>query len=144
MKNKVTQRISNVFMELIILVLFLEVASLIIFRVYATTIVMSSEKTVKNNAIICSNSIMELYKSGKSAKECLEEVLPEDVKIEKVDESYVASMATNLKEKSNKVHLIVSNREQKQDSGKIDIITLKYLYYDDEVYYIEGTRYNEK
>ena len=71
MKERTTSKISNVFIEMIILVLFFSIAVVIIFRLHAITITNNNENIIKNNAIINSNSMISLYKNGSSVKSCI-------------------------------------------------------------------------
>ncbi|MBE5935439.1 MAG: hypothetical protein E7262_06565 [Lachnospiraceae bacterium] len=145
MRERTTSKISNVFIEMIILVLFFSIAAVIIFRVHAITITTNNENTIKNNAIINSNSIISLYKNGSSAKEAIKKVLPAKTKVEHYDNKYVVSLNRDFtKNKENFVTIVCTENKEKTEAGIVKSIELKYLYFDTQVYKVEGKRYEEK
>ena len=145
MREKVTSKISNVFVEMIILVLIFSVAAVIIFRMHAITITMNNENTIKNNAIINSSSIIALYKEGNSVKECIKKTMFSDVKIERYDNKYVVSVNKDFtKNKESFLNVICTENIINNDSGILKSIELTYMYYDTVVYKVEGKRYEAK
>ena len=145
MRERMTSKISNVFVEMVILVLFFSVAAVIIFRLHAITININNENTIKNNAIINSNAIIALYKNGSSIQECIKKTMFKDVNIEQYDNKYVISVNKDFsKNKENILSVICTEKNIKKESGVLKSIELRYLYYDTEVYKVEGKRYEEK
>ena len=145
MKERTTSKISNVFIEMIILVLFFSIAVVIIFRLHAITITNNNENIIKNNAIINSNSMISLYKNGSSVKSCIKKTLGEDIKIEHFDNKYVMNVNADFSDnKENFVTIMCSENKQKSKAGVIKSLELKYLYFDTEVYKVEGKKYEEK
>ena len=145
MKDSITSKISNVFIEIIILIVFFSVAAVIIFKVHAVTITNNCENLVMNNALINSNSIISMYKSGLDIEECVNRVFEKNNVVEKVGEKYVVNMDMGfiVNNKGN-VHLIISNNIKYTKCGRLESINLDYLYNDKTIYNIEGKRYEEE
>lgn len=144
-KDNRISKISNVFIEIIILIVFFAVAAVIIFKIHAVTIINNCENMVKDNAIINSNSIISLYKSGLDVEESIEKVFNK-TNIATVDVGkLVINMDTDfIINKDGNVHLLVSNKEVLSNRGKLSSIVLEYLYNDTIIYSIEGKRYEEE
>ena len=145
MRNNRISKISNVFIEIIIIMVFFAVAAVIIFKIHAVTIINNCENMVKDNAIINSNSIISLYKSGLDVEESIEKVFNENNIATVNMEKLVIDMDTDFNiNKNGNVHLLVSNKEVPSNKGKLSSIILEYLYNDTIIYSIEGKRYEEE
>ena len=145
MKERTTSKISNVFIEMIILVLFFAVAVVIVFRLHAITITNNNENLIKNNAIINSNSIISLYKNGESVAQCIKKTVDKDIKVEHFDNKYVMCVNADFSEnKENFVTIVCTETKEKSKAGTTKNLEIKYMYFDTEVYKVEGKKYEEK
>ena len=93
---------SNFFAEIIIVILFFAIASTIIVRIFATSVSNNDINGVRSKVIINSSSIIDVYKSGYSLAESLEEVI-----------------GGNYNKKSNKYKIILDNKMVQSSNGNI-------------------------
>ena len=134
---------SNFFAEIIIVILFFAIASTIIVRIFATSVSNNDINGVRSKVIINSSSIIDVYKSGYSLAESLEEVI-----------------GGNYNKKSNRYKIILDNKMVQSSNGNIILnvkedvksiddwecrsILLSYSYNSREIYVIEGRKNEEK
>lgn len=134
---------SNFFAEIIIVILFFAIASTIIVRIFATSVSNNDINGVRSKVIINSSSIIDVYKSGYSLAESLEEVIGGNYN--KKSNKYKIILDNKMVQSSNgNIILNVKEDVKSNDDGECKSIKLSYSYNSREIYVIEGSKYEEK
>lgn len=134
---------SNFFAEIIIVILFFAIASTIIVRIFATSVSNNDINGVRSKVIINSSSIIDVYKSGYSLAESLEEVIGGNYN--KKSNRYKIILDNKMVQSSNgNIILNVKEDVKSNDDGECRSIKLSYSYNSREIYVIEGRKYEEK
>lgn len=134
---------SNFFAEIIIVILFFAIASTIIVRIFATSVSNNDINGVRSKVIINSSSIIDVYKSGYSLAESLEEVIGGNYN--KKSNKYKIILDNKMVQSSNgNIILNVKEDVKSNDDGECKSIKLSYSYNSREIYVIEGRKYEEK
>ena len=134
---------SNFFAEIIIVILFFAIASTIIVRIFATSVSNNDINGVRSKVIINSSSIIDVYKSGYSLAESLEEVIGGNYN--KKSNRYKIILDNKMVQSSNgNIILNVKEDVKSNDDGECKSIKLSYSYNSREIYVIEGRKYEEK
>lgn len=134
---------SNFFAEIIIVILFFAIASTIIVRIFATSVSNNDINGVRSKVIINSSSIIDVYKSGYSLAESLEEVIGGNYN--KKSNKYKIILDNKMVQSSNgNIILNVKEDVKSNDDGECRSIKLSYSYNSREIYVIEGRKYEEK
>ena len=134
---------SNFFAEIIIVILFFAIASIIIVRIFATSVNNNDINGIRSEAIINAGSIIDVYKSGYSLSESLEKVI--GGKFNNKNNKYTIILDDDMAQSDKgKVALIVEENVKTNTSGLLQGIRLRYVYKTREIYVIEGKKYEEK
>ena len=134
---------SNFFAEIIIVILFFAIASIIIVRIFATSVNNNDINEIRSEAIINAGSIIDVYKSGYSLSESLEKVI--GGKFNNKNNKYTIILDDDMAQSDKgKVALIVEENIKTNTSGLLQGIRLRYVYKNREIYVIEGKKYEEK
>ena len=134
---------SNFFAEIIIVILFFAIASIIIVRIFATSVNNNDINEIRSEAIINAGSIIDVYKSGYSLSESLEKVI--GGKFNNKNNKYTIILDDDMAQSDKgKVALIVEENVKTNTSGLLQGIRLRYVYKNREIYVIEGKKYEEK
>lgn len=134
---------SNFFAEIIIVILFFAIASIIIVRIFATSVNNNDINRIRSEAIINAGSIIDVYKSGYSLSESLEKVI--GGKFNNKNNKYTIILDDDMAQSDKgKVALIVEENIKTNTSGLLQGIRLRYVYKNREIYVIEGKKYEEK
>ena len=96
---------SNFFAEIIIVILFFAIASIIIVRIFATSVNNNDINGIRSEVIINAGSIIDVYKSGYSLSESLEKVI-----------------GGKFNNKNNKYTIILDDDMAQSDKGKVALI----------------------
>ena len=134
---------SNFFAEIIIVILFFAIASIIIVRIFATSVNNNDINGIRSEVIINAGSIIDVYKSGYSLSESLEKVI--GGKFNNKNNKYTIILDDDMaqSDKGN-VTLNVEESVKSNTSGVLQSIRLRYVYKNRELYVIEGKKYEEK
>ena len=130
---------SNFFAEIIIVILFFAIASIIIVRIFATSVNNNDINGIRSEVIINAGSIIDVYKSGYSLSESLEKVIGGRFSNKK--NKYTIILDDNMAQSDKgKVTLIVEENVKTNTRGLLQGIRLRYVYKNREIYVIEGKK----
>lgn len=145
MNNKNNNTISNFLVEIIIVILFFSIASVIIVKIFATSSYNNELNKLRTNAIINANSLIEVYKSDITLKDTIYEVFDMEYDIKESENGYEILLNDSMEYKKNgKVLLKIVENEDVMQAGICKNISLKYIYNRRELYVIEGKKYEKK
>ena len=134
---------SNFFTEIIIVILFFAIAATIIVRIFAISVSNNEINNIRSKVVINAGSIIDVYKSGYSLAETIEEVIgcnyDKDIKKCRI------SLDNDMMQ-SSKGNIILNLEESVKTNraGNCKSIRVSYVYRNKEIYVIEGKKYEEK
>ena len=130
------------FTELIIALLFFSISGAVIVKVFAAADKRSRLNAEKENAMICAQSIAEVYSEQGSAESALKKVFSESAKLDessgelsiRLDDTYRPAL-------DGKIVLKASEQREKTAAGELARLSIAFESNDGELYSLDCTAY---
>lgn len=128
------------FMELIIALLFFSISGAVIVKVFAAADRRSRLNAEKEQAMICAQSIAEVYSTLGNADEALQTVFSE--KAELSDDVYTLILDSKYHPDSDgTIKMCASEKREKTASGELSRLTVSFVSDMDDLYSLECAAY---
>ena len=129
------------FTELIIALLFFSISGAVIFRVFVSADKKTRESMKKENAIICAQSIAEVYSETADIDKTFDIVFS-DSGVQKSDTERGITLDKYCKPAADgEISLTVSELREDKASGTLSRLTLVFTSGDEEIYSLECSAY---
>ncbi|MDE6733026.1 MAG: hypothetical protein K2J77_09145 [Oscillospiraceae bacterium] len=130
------------FTELIIALLFFSISGAVILKVFAAADKKTRENAQKERAIICAQSIAEVYSELGNAEAALKTVFSDSVRFEETNERLVIKLDGDLNPAlDGGVVLKASERREKTASGELSTLTVSFESENGELYELVCSAY---
>ncbi len=145
MKNRHNGTLSNFFVEIIIVILFFALSTVIISKIFVSSAYNNKINRIRTMSINNASSILEVYKIADNIDHCLKQVMDEDCKYQKDKNSYMVILNDHMKyDEEGNIKLYIQEQSNKTKAGINKTINMKYIYNNREIYVIEGKKYEKK
>lgn len=145
MKERQNGTLSNFFVEIIIVILFFSLATVIISKMFVSSAYTNKINKMRTMSINNANSILEVYKITDNIDECLTLVLDGKYQHSEDGKSCIIKLDEHMKyDEQGDIKLVILEEIEKKKAGICKIINLKYVYGNREIYVIEGKKYEKK
>lgn len=130
------------FTELIIALLFFSISGAVILKVFAAADKRTRENAQKERAIICAQSIAEVYSELGNAEAALKTVFSDSVKLEDAGDGFSIKLDGDLSPAlDGGVVLKASEQREKTASGELSTLTVSFNSENGELYELVCTAY---
>lgn len=145
MKSRQKGTLSNFFVEIIIVILFFSLASIILSKIFVSSAYNNKINRLQTMSINSASSILEVYKSVNNLEDCLNEVLGSACNYEKDKNCYNIILNEDMNyDKNGTIYLYIKEDIKKAKAGINKTLNIKYIYNNREIYVIEGKKYEKK
>lgn len=133
------------FTELIIALLFFSISGVVILRVFAAADKRSQQNARKERAIICAQSIAEVYSELGNAEAALKAVFPESVRLDETPDGFSIKLDGSYRPAiDGEVILNASEQREKTASGELSRLTVSFDSENGELYSLVCSAYNSE
>ena len=123
MKKRQKGTLSNFFVEIIIVILFFSLATVIISKMFVSSSYNNRINRLRTRSINNASSIIEVYKIADSMDDCLKKAIDVECKYQKQDNIYKINLNEHMKyEEYGNIKLYIQTQGEKnakRDSNKI-------------------------
>lgn len=145
MKKRQKGTLSNFFVEIIIVILFFSLATVIISKMFVSSSYNNRINRLRTRSINNASSIIEVYKIADSMDDCLKKAIDVECKYQKQDNIYKINLNEHMKyEEYGNIKLYIQEQADMTKAGVNKTINMKYIYNNREIYVIEGKKYEKK
>lgn len=130
------------FTELIIALLFFSISGAVILKVFAAADKRSRLNAEKENAMICAQSVAEVYSESGNADEALKTVFSENPKLDENNGIYTMMLDSYCRPAADgKIGMTASEEREKTASGELSRLTISFASDEEELYSLVCSAY---